>query len=104
MRSGSGSCRFFSLAASLRHATRLMTYGKTCMVQLDQLASAARDGDALTLRSLVQDFLRDHQTLSNCPRPISSDGINIAIAAGLIELLASRRSETAPIWTKDVPA
>jgi len=73
------------------------------MVRVEQLADAAIRGEALLLRSLVQDFLRENATLSAAAAPSSDDANVIAVSAGLIELLAERRQQPAPQWSRDVP-
>jgi hypothetical protein len=74
------------------------------MVRTEQLAEAALSGNALLLRSLTMDWLSEHPRLSEVPAPNLSDGTMIAVAAGLVELLADRRHETPPPWTAKVGA
>lgn len=74
------------------------------MVNLDDLAVAARDGDTLRLRSLTQDWLRENTDISRCPPPGTVDDTLRAISAGLVELLAERRREPPPSWTERVTA
>ena len=74
------------------------------MVQTDQLAEAALAGDALYLRALVQDWLRENPDLARCAPPRSSDATIRAVAAGLVELLAQRRHSSPPSWTHAVGA
>lgn len=68
------------------------------MARLDDIARAAVDGDALRVRSEVQDWLSANPTLSDVARPDSEDVMILAVAASLIELLALRRGEPAPAW------
>ena len=72
------------------------------MVTADQLALAALNYEGLQLRSLTQDFLRANVKLSDTPRPTTNDPRVLAIAASLIEVLALRRHQSPPAWTKDV--
>lgn len=72
------------------------------MVQIEQIAEAALAGDALKLRSLVQDFLRRRPNLSAIARPQSNDERILAISAALLELFAMRTNQPAPAWTPDV--
>jgi hypothetical protein len=74
------------------------------MVDLEQIAKAALAGDALTLRGLTQDFLRQTTRLADSKRPASSDPLVCIVAAGLIELLAERRREPAPPWASQIGA
>ena len=74
------------------------------MVQIEQLAKAAMAGDALKLRSLTQDLLRQNARLVDSARPLSTDPVVSVVAAGLIELLAERRHEPAPAWASLIGA
>jgi len=74
------------------------------MVQVEHLAEAALAGDALKLRSLTQDFLRQTARLADAKPPASSDLLVSIVAAGLIELLAERRHEPAPSWSNPIGA
>jgi hypothetical protein len=72
------------------------------MLRIEELAEAAINHDALLLRSLTQDFLREHPTLSEIPRPSAVDFKTLAAAASLVELLAERLHQRPPAWTRDV--
>lgn len=72
------------------------------MVRIEQLAEAAINQDALSLRSLTQDLLREHPTLRNFPRPSAVDFKTLAAAASLLELFALRLRQEPPSWTKEV--
>ena len=72
------------------------------MVRIEQLAKAALKQDALLLRSLTQDLLREHPTLRNLPRPNAVDFKTLAAAASLIELLALRLRQEPPSWANEV--
>lgn len=74
------------------------------MVKIEQLAEAALNGEALILRSLTQDLLRENPILSNCPKPPTGDSRVLAAAASLVELLASRLRQPPPEWTSEVGA
>lgn len=54
------------------------------MVTALDLAEAALSGEALRLRSLVQDLLSADGRLVDLPRPASSDALVLAIAAALV--------------------
>ena len=54
------------------------------MVKIEQLAEAAINQDALSLRSLTQDLLRERPRLKDLPRPMAVDFKTLAAAAGLI--------------------
>jgi hypothetical protein len=72
------------------------------VVRIEQLAKAAINQDALLLRSLTQDLLREHPTLRDFPRPSGVDFQTLAAAASLIELLALRLQQEAPSWTNEI--
>lgn len=74
------------------------------MVRIEQLAEAAIDHDALRLRSLTQDFLRERPNLKEYPKPTAVSFEILAAAASLIELLAERSNQEPPSWTKEVGA
>jgi len=74
------------------------------MVTLEMLAEAALQRDNLSLRSQVQDFVRDHPQLTAISRPQSDNQQILGIAAALLELLAERTGKPAPAWTRDIGA
>ncbi len=74
------------------------------MVRIEQLAEAAINQDALSLRSLTQDLLRERPKLKDLPRPIAVDFKTLAAAAGLIEMFAERLHQEPPAWTGEIGA
>src|SRR5437899_990126 len=72
------------------------------MVTIEQVAEAAVNRDSLRLRSLAQDLLAENPDLSAILRPRTRDPVLLSAAAGLIELLASRRNLDPPEWTQHV--
>ena len=74
------------------------------MVTLESVADAALRRDNLTLRSLAQDFLRDHPRLEAVPRPTIIDSPLLTVAAALLELFALRAGQAAPSWTLEIGA
>jgi hypothetical protein len=72
------------------------------VVTLEQLAEAAINQDALSLRSLTQDLLREHGNLKEVPRPITVNFKTLAVAAALIELFAERLHQEPPTWTQEI--
>src|SRR4051794_37918306 len=85
-----------------------MTYGRNHMINqivpIEQVAQAALSGDALRLRSLVQDWLGEHPKLADTPAPASIDQTVLSVAAGLVELFAQRRGESPPVWAARIGA
>ena len=67
----------------------------------EQLVFAAANRQSLELRELTLEFLAQNATLETVPQPNFSDPLQLAIAAGLLELFASRRGQTAPDWVKN---
>jgi hypothetical protein len=74
------------------------------MVRIEQLAEAAINQDALSLRSLTQDLLRERPILKDYPRPTAGDFKTLAAAAALIELFAERLHQEPPTWTREIGA
>ena len=74
------------------------------MVTLETLAETALRHDSLHLRSLAQDFVRDHPEFTSIPRPAIDNPQILGTAAALLELLAQRTGQTAPAWTREIGA
>ena len=74
------------------------------MISATDLASAALNRDALQLRSLVQDLVRSSQRLADLPMPNTQNSQLLAVAAGIVELLAVRTGQPAPNWTASIGA
>src|ERR1700681_4567278 len=78
--------------------------GRPEVVRIEELAEAAINQDALSLRSLTQDLLRERPTLKDFPRPVAVDFKTLAAAAALIELFAERLHQEPPTWTREIGA
>ena len=74
------------------------------MAPIDEIAVAARNRDALRVRSLIRDWLRANRPIARVPAPRTTDPTLLAISAGLVELLAERLGEPAPSWAAQIPA
>jgi len=72
------------------------------MVRVEDIARAALAYDALAVRSLVQDLLREPPDWSRIPEPGSTDPAVRAVAAAFVELLAGRAGAIAAAWTQGV--
>lgn len=72
------------------------------MELLEQIARAALERDHLQLRSLVHDLMHSHIQLNEIPRPILPDERLLVLSAALVELLAERKKEIPPAWTKEI--
>lgn len=69
---------------------------------LEQIASAALKRDHLTLRSLIQDWIRSGASIQDFSRPSFSDSRLMVISAAIVELLAERQKKTSPAWTREI--
>ena len=74
------------------------------MIRIEQLAEAAINQNALLLRSLTQDLLRERPVLKSVPPPAVADPRTSAAAASLIELLAACSNQEPPAWTGTLTA
>jgi len=81
-----------------------MIFGMKHMVRIEQLAVAAVQRDAVALRSLAQDLLRENVLIKEVLSPDSNDPVIRAIAASLVELFADQRRELPPPWAAEVAA
>lgn len=66
----------------------------------DELALAALERRSLDLREAVMNLLRQFPNLALAQAPDTLDPRARAIAASLLELLAERRGQAAPEWTR----
>lgn len=73
-------------------------------MDLLELVRAVRIYDALAAREWVAAAIRDQVCATDLRRPSTEDALDLALAAGLAELLASRWEQSPPPWTRDVPA
>src|SRR5438067_12940288 len=78
-----------------------MTYGINSM-ELRELVEAVLAGDLLAARQWVADARRQLLAWETMPYPLGLKGREMAVAAGLVELLASRAGERPPSWTETV--
>ena len=58
--------------------------------------------DALTARQWVADAARESIIWADVPPPVGWTALELAVAAGVIELLASRSEQRPPSWTKGI--
>jgi len=72
-------------------------------VELRELVVALVSRDALAARQWVADALRARFDWSSAEEPPGLDPLERAVAAGVVELLASRDGRPAPGWTASVP-
>ncbi|MBL8878557.1 MAG: hypothetical protein JNG88_05500 [Phycisphaerales bacterium] len=74
------------------------------MVQLEHIAQAALNGDALAVRSLAHQWLHETTEFQSVPKPQSDDHTLLAVAASMIELFAERRGAAPPDWARGIEA
>jgi hypothetical protein len=67
----------------------------------EQLVLAAANRESLELRELTLEFLAKNPAFEQIAQPNFSDPLQLAIAAGLLELFATRSGQTAPDWVKN---
>ena len=72
------------------------------MEPLEQIAASILSGDALAVRSVVQDWLAARPALRDARPPSSHDHKVLAVAASIVELFAERSKQPAPAWTESV--
>src|SRR6185503_3605746 len=77
------------------------TFGNPCM-DLRDLVHAAMKHDALVARQWVADAARSGLEWSKVPRPSGLDQTEMAVAAGLAEMLADRARQAPPDWAASV--
>ena len=71
-------------------------------MDLGDLVRALLRRDALTARQWVADAAREAMVWTDVPRPIGWTALELAVAAGVVELLASRAKQPPPPWTATV--
>jgi hypothetical protein len=72
------------------------------MGRLEKIARSILAGDALEVRSLVQDWRRAGVSPVSEQAPTSSDPKLRAVAAAVLELLAERTGQGVPTWVHAV--
>lgn len=71
-------------------------------MELRDLGEALLARDALRVRQWVADATREATTWADVPRPIDWSALELAVAAGVVELLALRSCQAPPSWTATV--
>ena len=71
-------------------------------MDLRDLIKALLDRDALRARQWAADAVREEVIWTDVPRPIGWSMLELAIAAGVVELFASRSHQAPPSWTATV--
>lgn len=71
-------------------------------MELRDLVEALLARDALRARQWAADAAREGVVWADMPRPIGWSAQEMAVAAGVVELFASRSHQTSPSWTATV--
>lgn len=71
-------------------------------MDLRELVNALLAGDLLTARQFVTDAGREDVVWEYVEQPHGLDERELCVAAGVVELLASRAGKAPPAWTKQV--
>jgi hypothetical protein len=71
-------------------------------MHLDQLVGALLAFDALSAREWIQDATRAGIQWHQLPCPTNDDSTALAVAAGIVELMAERSGQEPPDWTREV--
>lgn len=72
-------------------------------MDLHDLTRALLEYDTLAARQWVADAIREQITWTRLPQP-QLDTVGMAVAAGVIEMLAERYGQAPPPWTAGVKA
>ena len=73
-------------------------------MEISTLVDALMSHDALGARQWVADAARQSMRWTEVPRPSRLSADKMALAAGIVELLAERAGQAAPEWTAAVSA
>lgn len=71
-------------------------------MELGELVQALLRRDALTARQWIADAARRSMVWSEVSRPVGWSPLELAVAAGVVELFASREHQSPPDWTESV--
>ena len=71
-------------------------------MELPDLVRALLARDALKARQWAADAERASMIWTEIPRPVGLSPLEMAVAAGIVELFASRSDQTPPSWTATI--
>jgi hypothetical protein len=72
-------------------------------MEVRDLVRALLEFDAIGARQWVADALRSRIQWHEIAVPTDLNATELAVAAGVVELLAERAGQAAPSWTQEVP-
>jgi hypothetical protein len=73
-------------------------------MDIRELVHALLEGDLLTARQCAADAQRTQLRWDQMERPLGLTEREMSVAAGVVELLASRSGSTPPRWTRTIGA
>jgi hypothetical protein len=71
-------------------------------VAIEVLIKSILGGRPLDARQWIADAKRSGVRFDLMPKPQLCDSVELALAAGITELLASREHQSAPSWTREI--
>jgi hypothetical protein len=71
---------------------------------LIEVVQAAKRGDDLVVRQWVADCRLEHVDWSVLKKPMNIVGDDLAVVAGLVEIMAANALQSPPAWTNNVGA
>lgn len=71
-------------------------------MELRDLVEALLARDALRARQWAADAAREGVIWTDIPRPTGWSALEMAVAAGIVELFASRSNQASPSWTATI--
>lgn len=71
-------------------------------MELRELVSALLSFDAITARQWVADSMRQGVSWNAVPKPSDLTPLELRVAAGVVELLASRAGQRPPSWVDEI--
>ena len=74
------------------------------MNDIKDLAIAMLTADAVRLRQLVAEVMRQPEVLASVPLPVDMSPEEHAAAASILELLCERAGVEPPSWTEEAPS
>lgn len=73
-------------------------------MEVSDIVHALLEGKLLVARQWVADSVRSGVRWNECARPTGLDDRELTVAAGIVEMLASRSGSAAPSWTSEIGA
>lgn len=71
-------------------------------MNLRELVDALLIGDLITARQCVTDARRQNVVWAHIEQPLDLNEQQLSVAAGIVELLATRAGQPSPTWTRKI--